>query len=481
VILTPLPRHGVGRRFWLFWADWQSGARFAHPTRLLLLADRGGRVLRSPTLSYPPLIDGVEPPFLHGSQELNDKRFIVYSSVRRAAARGAGGAANAFGTATMRSGGPLAAATTDAALTPASLQGDCLIEMGLFNDPAFKGDFAAFEAFAAAHGLRSSRAVSAGELDVKIRQFEQASPPCHDILLFLDGHGGDDGPASVATSDTVERVPGKPDKRVSTDWLFDFELKRILGDHANTQFKVVIDSCYAGRWAPALETVPNVKIAALSSSATQCSYSHLSGHMVNEMLVANETDNPFGAGEFTNGMLHGLESWAQSSADQQLTGHDLAQGIEVAFMRERGADFAAQVGLTTPQLPIKPPLGNPAPTTPPTTPPCTASTSIYTPSPNDIAFKLSCNFAITAFNLMPPSGKQVTNVAPVTCNNGTCSPAEMCTFTPAMETCTGNQAANVEIEGRTEFTPSPAHGDTVTGTATPADGTPNVGFTATIP
>src|SRR5215208_4647350 len=54
---TTVVRNGrIGRRAWLFWEDLAYGAKFAHPSRLVLVDARSGKVIRNRKLRWWPLI-----------------------------------------------------------------------------------------------------------------------------------------------------------------------------------------------------------------------------------------------------------------------------------------------------------------------------------------------------------------------------------------------------------------------------------------
>src|SRR2546429_7882869 len=57
-------RTPVAGKTWLFWEDRAYQALFEHPSRLLLVDSRGGRVIRRRDEHFFPLINGVRPAFL---------------------------------------------------------------------------------------------------------------------------------------------------------------------------------------------------------------------------------------------------------------------------------------------------------------------------------------------------------------------------------------------------------------------------------
>ena len=74
-----LPR--LGARTWLYWEDLHYGARFTHPSRLLVVDDRTGRT-QLQRISWYPLVDGVRSLFLRSRGAYQGARYKVFSNVK---------------------------------------------------------------------------------------------------------------------------------------------------------------------------------------------------------------------------------------------------------------------------------------------------------------------------------------------------------------------------------------------------------------
>ena len=122
-VLVRLSRRGIGHRAWLFWEDLDPYAEFSHPSVLLLLDARRGRVLLRRSLSWEPLVDGRLPAFLRSAGAYSDPVYRAFAAgigaASAAAARAGPGtfAAQAPGTGNLGAG--LQAAFNWASANPA--------------------------------------------------------------------------------------------------------------------------------------------------------------------------------------------------------------------------------------------------------------------------------------------------------------------------------------------------------------------------
>lgn len=357
----------VGAKAWVFWEDLRPGAKFEHPSKLLLVSDHDSRhVLR--TLTWYPLIDGFLPPWLKSQQAYRNPAYHVFANVTFAKRK------------------PAAAATaaTGGSLPPGAFADDCLIMAGLFADPKFRPDFVGMEAFARSVGLRTfyagerarpysarplaDRSGANGEDLERNVDWLVDRERCKDIFIFLDGHGSRDGRGSVTTGE---------DK-----WIFPADLSIVMGAHPNITFKVKIDACFSGKFldpANGLKEKPNLLVLETSSSATEVSYSSLDGMEItgpDGEPVVSETPNG-GRGEFTNGNIAGMRTFTRSlgevSAAQEAGGSLLARTIARSFVRGARSDRARQAGWTHPQI-----YDNIRDTTPPPPPVAVTATPSHT-------------------------------------------------------------------------------------------------------
>ncbi len=333
----------VGVKAWVFWEDLMPGAKFEHPSKLLLVSDDdGAHVLR--TLTWYPLIDGFLPPWLKSQKAYRNPAYHVFTNVKFA---------NRKASAT--------AASKPSRLPPNAFADDCLIMAGLFADPMFRPDFAGMESFAHSVGLRtyyagvrprpySSRPLAdrsganGDDLERNVDWLVDRER-CKDIFIYLDGHGSRTGGGSVTTGE---------DK-----WIFPADLRIITRAHPNVTFKVKVDSCFSGKFldpSNGLKERANLLVLEVSSSASEVSYSSLEGMEItgpDGSPVVSETANG-GRGEFTNGDIAGMRTFASSlgevSAAQEAGGSLLARMIARSFVRGARSDRARQAGWTHPGI-----------------------------------------------------------------------------------------------------------------------------------
>ncbi|MBM3190106.1 MAG: hypothetical protein FJZ90_15465, partial [Chloroflexi bacterium] len=95
---------------------------------------------------------------------------------------------------------------------------------------------------------------------IMLATLDQMAQRCDDIVLVLEGHG-----ASAKTR-------RDPTIRVGGSSLTLPELQAALRKHPNVDFKIVLESCYSGRWQEGLAGLENVKKVITSSDANYPSY-----------------------------------------------------------------------------------------------------------------------------------------------------------------------------------------------------------------
>jgi hypothetical protein len=398
VTRTTIKVRPVGRRAWLFWEDLAPDGLFQKPSVLLLVDDRTGRVLRRQPLSWWPLVNARRPAFLKTLSAYQSSKYRVFDSTApdAAAARGA------FRQLLERS--PAASTAQSTVTGPPKLPNDCLVTIGDRVDPLFKGDFQLAKMVGGLLKLRQFDAKSVADLEKKIDQAVKATPPCKDIVILISAHGwaglgsnikykGAEVPeskhAQVTIKSTFTTAAGTA--VVSQEHLDARKLRRIIRKYkASTTFKLIVNACFSGRWT-SVAAEPNVRVVATASRNDQFGWGNLAqgktyatmtqtnGKLTPTGLTATDTTtNATGASEFTNGILRGLISWADSASERMETGDDLAKGIVKAFEHQRENNFAEQVGWSRAQLRdetmrMPPPPPPPPPVAPPPPPPPPAS------------------------------------------------------------------------------------------------------------
>lgn len=321
-----------GRAAWLFWEDLHYEALFEHPSRIALVDDRTGKVRIVETLWYP-LIDGRDPPFLRTTAAYRSARYKVWSSLRRRSA-GIGGAL-----------GPLLAQD---ALPKDAFKDDCLIVAGALTDGDFPGTFSKVKAWARSHGMTNRITEAMQHTDGKQLGKDVAKlikdKKCKDVLLWISGHGGEPGddPKKGKTKEpTVFTVKPPKGKTITAA-----DLAELVKANAPVTFKIVIDSCYSGRFVPALSGLPNLLALHVSSAANEVSYMAISGAPKPRAVSIGKIH------EFTNGVLAGLEDFAASKAEVAAAGAAggslLARALDRAVELGKDSDAARANGLTHP-------------------------------------------------------------------------------------------------------------------------------------
>jgi PKD repeat protein len=366
----------VGGRAWLFWEDLAPDTDFEHPSVLLLVDDRTGRVIRRAPEAWYPLIDGKPPAFLASLAAYASPQYQVYSRWatlhRRAGRASAASAAQQLGL------------VPRALIAPPNLSKDCMVTIGDRVDSLFRGDFLLMGLIGRELRLKKYDAATVSDLDVDIDRARRAG--CKDVLIVIAGHGypatGTEFHSTTGGTDHI--VPGSDHAQVGLKNVFSkdaqgndivssstidaVDLRRLMNDYRQLglTFKLVVSACFSGRWRE-LGDVSNLRFIATSSRNDQFSWAYVVptnvfgvhfdfplGHQSQGVFtetggtIEDRTHNPTHATEFMNGILWGLDFWAHSEPDRAATGDDLAKGLAVAFHHERPNDFAAQSGFTNP-------------------------------------------------------------------------------------------------------------------------------------
>ncbi|MBI5184804.1 MAG: hypothetical protein HZA01_03650 [Nitrospinae bacterium] len=331
------------KKTWLFWEDLAPYARFQHESVLLLVDDKTGSVIKKENLLWYPLVDGEKPAFLKSTTGYEDKTYRVYSNLPDSSS--------------LLSPDSLSAFAAGNALPADAFKDDCLIMIGLKNDPQFAKDFEGMTTFAESVGLQvftasagkdaagKDKPVTGGALISNVNWMAKTKG-CKDILIYASGHGYQSGTPSIQ-SDT-------PSPR--TAYVFTApQLRSILRAHKDITFKVKLDACYSGKFAPYLDQEDNLLVIETSSSAAEVSYSTLpDGYKdKNGNEIKINRVNP-GRGEFTNGNLAGMASFVGSATEisdaQAKGGSLLARMLERAYTLGADSDAARSAGLTHPGL-----------------------------------------------------------------------------------------------------------------------------------
>jgi len=359
----PLAVRGVkrlGRRQWLFWRDSMYGARFSHPSVLLLVDDRSGRVTMRKRLRWWPLVNGRKPAFLRSERGYLSRRFRIYSDLDFAPRRGT--ASRAAPPAPPR---PARASKAP----PGAFAKDCLLSLHNREEESFERDVKAIEGVAEEAGIRTFRVegrsggIPAGA-DLRRATAKVVAEGCKDVVLYITAHGGEEGSVLLGEKFAGLRkgANGKPRAFFRPAFVTGAEITRAIADQVlEATFKVKVDTCYSGLQL-SLANLPNVLIVETASAADEPAWSYLSGAFQlggdRKPYYIRNRNNPRMLGEFTNRNVVGLQRFFERPEEIQ---HGLQQtqlqntsllawALSRAFALGENADFAATLGWTDPQL-----------------------------------------------------------------------------------------------------------------------------------
>lgn len=367
------------RRTWFFWEDLAYGARFQHPSRIVLVDDRTGKVTTRRT-KWWPLIDGRDAPWIGRKYGRATYRRYLDADGRRVLK-----AATAASARRLRA----AASPRTSALPAGALAGDCIVTIGLRYDSQFAGDFKLLDTVAGVLGVKvypvppnKNGGDPGGE---ELRAFVQqlANDPardCRDIVIYIDGHGAYKdtssglfgyftdkvglGATNVGIANRKEvaapKAEGKPAVKPEGAYVFDGDLAQIARVNPNTEFKFIVDACFAASMAAKVANpkdldFKNVALIVVSSTKTEVSYSPLVG-----------SSSPFSGGLF-GAIREVAESPEQAQAVAKQPGSTMVNLIKAGY--GEAGNWTSTLGLTHPSLvtPHAPLL--PAGTAPPPPPP----------------------------------------------------------------------------------------------------------------
>jgi hypothetical protein len=352
----------LGARTWLFWRDSKYGAMFSHPSVLLLIDDRSGKVTSRRRLNWWPLVNGRQPAFLRSEKNYLSKRYRIYSDLELAK-RSAAPSTSAL----AAPAGP--ASVSDA--PPGVFAKDCLLTLYNISDKRFLRDVKGMEEVATAAGIRSFRVQNLkgrppNASDLRRATSQVIAAGCKDVLLYITAHGSESG--FVLTGERVvrrEKLPGGKVREIKEFGLISrAQLRRTIAAQApNATFKVKVNTCHSGVQLPLIE-LPNVLIVETSSKSNEISFFYipaaLRGTLKNFYALPN-TQNPQKRTEFTNRNVVGLQRFLERPDEiqhglketQAQNTSFLAWALSRAFTLGENADFASTLGWTDPQLRTK--------------------------------------------------------------------------------------------------------------------------------
>jgi hypothetical protein len=306
----------------LAWGNYAPGAAFAHPSRLVVVDRASGRIAHNRVIGWWP--------------EVNDKRVFKRGRGRLRTPN------NSPGQRRPR-----------AAVVP-GFRNDCVVTIGDRTDPYFLKGMAAMSAMAQRHGMPVAAARRVNQLGLTIDRLARANPACVDVIIYVAGHGvpplNTDIPGAVGSEKptvVVKAPAGGGQPAVEESFNLD-DLKAIIRARRHLSFKLVIDSCFSGRWTTAMAE-PNLRVTVTSSAASEVTFlavTHAArGRQVKGQIewsggAVGDPDKPGDPPPFTAGVIKAIDDFA---ADPANANTDAGKAIGYAGTHREG-DRARALG-----------------------------------------------------------------------------------------------------------------------------------------
>jgi hypothetical protein len=174
------------------------------------------------------------------------------------------------------------------------------------------------------------------DLGPKIDELARRNPPCKDVMIYIGAHGwapqNSDvklpNGGAVAKSDKARvaiKTPaggGKPQIEENLD--FD-DIKKIVHDRPSLSFKLVVESCFSGRWT-LMMAEPNVRITLTSARVSEVTFLAVThaqkgtqsqwALQFDDSAPVGDPDGPDDPPPFTKGITEAVDTWASDPANQ---------------------------------------------------------------------------------------------------------------------------------------------------------------------
>jgi hypothetical protein len=309
----------IPRRAFLVWGDYAPGAAFVHPSRIVLVDAATGRVAFNRLIGWWPEVNG-KRVFVRGRGKFRRPRV-----------------------------GPFARTS----VVP-GFRNDCLVTIGDRTDRHFLKGIAAVTRMAQRHGIPSAPARRGRDLGPAIDALAARNPPCNDVMIYIGAHGyappGSKVPAGQSARAQVQVKAPAGGGRPAVDEPLDLDdIRRIVHSHPRLSFKLVVESCFSGRWTLAMAE-DNVRITLTSSAAHEVTFLAIThaqaGRQVDGAIQwdtsapVGEADNPDDPPPFTKGLTEAVDNWAADPANQN---GELGQALGYAGTHREG-DRARALG-----------------------------------------------------------------------------------------------------------------------------------------
>ena len=336
-----------GERAYFFYLDRGAYQSYEHPGRVVLVGQRSGRVFRSRSLRFAPVINGRLPIFLRSREAYDLPAYRVFAKPYSVAgsARAAAAGLGAFG------GEPAVSlrSATSERLVAARLAAEksCSIVIGGRRSLS-TGTIGSPSGTAIAPLLVFDSSGSAS-LSSFVATEAIARRGCRDIAIAISG----DGYRSLVPP-TVRTSLATSGSRMREHHLAVATLRAVIAANPSVTFKLMIDAPGSGAFIEALRSLANVLVIATSSTASQTAFRYLPEKLVDGDLRRNPLRMRSNSSFFTT-LLFGGAAFSASDAEVVHAASEVAAGrapsflaymIARAFQISRPFDFTADLGAT---------------------------------------------------------------------------------------------------------------------------------------
>jgi len=339
----------VGREWsYFFYLDRGSYQASEHRGRVLLVGAASGRVTRSRTIRFAPVINGRLPAFLRSREGYGAPRYRVASSnysVRGAAARAASAGLGAFGA--LPAIGLRSAASESAVAVRLAAERSCTVAVDGRSSNRLSS--LGSPSGSSVLPLLVYTPTSGQSLASFVTSEAIARRGCRDVLIAVSGDGRRSAPQP-----SVRTHVSTTNSRVREYHVTAAMLRAIIAANASVTFKLMVDAPGSGAFIESLRSLPNVLLIATSSTAAQTAFRHLP----QKTIAGRRTGNPLrlrADSSFLTTQLFGAAAFAASDAEVAHASSEvaarrgpsfLAWMIARGFALSRPFDFTADLGAT---------------------------------------------------------------------------------------------------------------------------------------
>jgi VCBS repeat-containing protein len=342
----------VGREpAYFFYLDRGAYQDYEHPGRVILVGRISGKVTRSRTLRFAPVINGRLPVFLRSREgyELPAYRVAVNDYSVSGAVRAASAGPGPFGAraAATAAATPRSAASESLVVARLAAEKSCMVVIG--GPRSFPIGSLGAQGPTPIMPLLTYNPSGGRSLSSFVATEAIGRRGCRDILIGMSGDGYRSlSPPSLRTSLTTTG------SRMREYHVNSSVLRSMIAASPSVTFKLMIDGPGSGAYIEALKSLTNVVAIATSSTASQTAYRYLPSKSIGGNLTRNPLRMRMDSSFFTT-LLFGGAAFAASDAEVVHAANEVAAGrapsflaymVARAFELSRPFDFTADLGAT---------------------------------------------------------------------------------------------------------------------------------------